>query len=226
MRLTLKKIGLFGGTFNPIHLGHLTVAQEVKDGFDLDKIWFIPSATPPHKKRYQVAEALDRLEMIHLAIDDNPNFSVSDVELKRSGFSYTIDTLDYFKVIVPKETQLYFIVGMDAFREIELWKSFKELFKVIPFIVMTRPGTLDGDRQEKEKIINDLLVTKVSPEYYFEPDRNAFFHPDKQPVYLFEVTPVDISATMVRRNRNQSRSIASLVPANVKEYIESKGLYL
>jgi nicotinate-nucleotide adenylyltransferase len=226
MRLTLKKIGLFGGTFNPIHLGHLTVAQEVKDGFDLDKIWFIPSATPPHKKRNQIAEALDRLEMIRLAIDDNPNFSVSDVELKRSGFSYTIDTLDYFKAIVTKDTQLYFIVGMDAFREIELWKSFKELFKAIPFIVMTRPGTLDGDRQEKEKIINDLLVTTVSSEYYFDSDRHAFFHPDKQPVYLFEVTPVDISATMVRRNRNHGRSIASLVPTKVKEYIESKGLYL
>jgi nicotinate-nucleotide adenylyltransferase len=226
MRLTLKKIGLFGGTFNPIHLGHLTVAQEVKDGFGLEKIWFIPSATPPHKKMKQVADALDRLEMIRLAIDDNPNFSVSDVELKRSGFSYTIDTLDYFKAIVPKETQLYFIVGMDAFRDIALWKSFKELFKVVPFIVITRPGAVDGDRQEKEKILNELLVTKVSPEYYFEPTQNAFFHPDRQPVFLFEVTPIDISATVVRSNRKQCRSIASLVPANVKEYIESKGLYL
>jgi nicotinate-nucleotide adenylyltransferase len=226
MRLTLKKIGLFGGTFNPIHLGHLTVVQEVKEGFDLDKICLIPAALPPHKKDKQIAEALDRLKMIRLAIADNPNFSVSDVELKRSGPSYTIDTVDYFKAILPKETQLYFIVGMDAFLDIELWKSFRELFQVIPFIVMSRPGTMNCNRGKKEKTLNDLLVTKVSSEYRFESAQNAFFHPDQQPVFLFEVTPIDISATMVRINRSQGRSIASLVPDKVKEYIEAKGLYL
>jgi nicotinate-nucleotide adenylyltransferase len=224
--VVIKKIGLFGGTFNPIHLGHLTVAQEVKEGFDLDKIWFIPAATPPHKKMKQVAESLDRLEMIRLAIADNFNFSVSDVELKRSGPSYTIDTVDYFKGILPKETQLYLIVGMDAFLDIELWKSYRDLFQVIPFIVMSRPGAMDVDPEEKRKALNDLLVKKVSPEYCFESTRNAFFHPKKQPVFLFEVTPVEISATTVRRNRSQGRSIASLVPKKVKEYIESKGLYL
>ncbi len=222
----MKKIGLFGGTFNPIHLGHLTVVRDVREGFDLNKIWLIPSAMPPHKKEKQIADAPDRLEMIRIAIADNPNLSVSDVELKRSGPSYTIDTVEYFKAIVPKETQLYFIVGMDAFLDIELWKSFRELFQVIPFIVMSRPGAVDGEREKKEKILNDLLVTKVSPEYHFESAQNAFFHPDQQPVFLFEVTPVDISATMVRTNIRQSRSIASLVPDKVKEYIESKGLYL
>lgn len=222
----MEKIGLFGGTFNPIHLGHLTVAQEVKEGFDLDKIWLIPAALPPHKKDKQIADAPDRLEMIRIAIEDNPNFSVSDVELKRSGPSYTIDTVDYFKSILPTKTQLYFIVGMDAFLDIELWKSFRELFQVIPFIVMSRPGTMDGDREKKEKTLNHLLVTKVSPGYRFDSGQNAFFHPDQQPVFLFEVTPVDISATMVRTNRSKGRSIASLVPDKVKEYIESKGLYL
>jgi nicotinate-nucleotide adenylyltransferase len=226
MRLALKKIGLFGGTFNPIHLGHLTVARDVREGFDLDKIWLIPSAMPPHKKMKQVAEASDRLEMIRIAIADNPNLSVSDVELKRSGPSYTIDTVEYFKAIVPKETQLYFIVGMDAFLDIELWKSFRELFQVIPFIVMSRPGAVDGEREKIEKILNDLLVKKVSPEYHFESAQNAFFHPDQQPVFLFEVTPVDISATMVRTNISQGRSISLLVPGKVKKYIESKGLYL
>jgi nicotinate-nucleotide adenylyltransferase len=226
MRLTLEKIGLFGGTFNPIHLGHLSVAREVREGFELDKIWFIPAATPPHKKMKQVAGTLDRLEMIRLAIAENPNFSVSDVELKRSGPSYTIDTVDYFKEILPKETRLYLIVGLDAFMDIELWKSYKKLFRVIPFIVMSRPGAMNVDPEKKRKTINDLLVTKVSPEYYFNPDHNAYFHPDKQPVFLFEVTPVDISATMVRQKRSQHRSVSSLVPEKVKEYIESRGLYL
>ncbi len=222
----MKKIGLFGGTFNPIHLGHLTVARDVKEGFDLDKIWLIPAAIPPHKQMKQLAEASDRLEMIRLSIADNPNFSVSDVELKRSGPSYTIDTVDYFKAIFPRETHLYLIVGMDAFLDIDLWKSFRELFQVIPFIVMSRPGAVKGELEKKDKIINDLLVTKVSPEYHFESAQNAFYHPNKQAVFIFEVTPVDISATMVRKNRSQGRSIASLVPDKVKEYIESRGLYL
>jgi nicotinate-nucleotide adenylyltransferase len=226
MRLILEKIGLFGGTFNPIHLGHLSVAREVREGFELDKIWFIPAATPPHKKMKQVAGTLDRLEMIRLAIAENPNFSVSDVELKRSGPSYTIDTVDYFKEILPKETRLYLIVGLDAFLDIELWKSYKELFRVIPFIVMSRPGAMNDDPERKRKTINDLLVTKVSPAYYFNPNYNAYFHPDKQPVFLFEVTPVDISATMVRQKRSQRRSVSFLVPEKVKEYIESRGLYL
>ncbi len=222
----MEKIGLFGGTFNPIHTGHLTVSRDVREGFDLDKIWFIPSAIPPHKNEKQIAEASDRLEMIRLAISDNPIFEVSDIELKRSGPSYTIDTVSYFKRMVSKETQLYFIVGMDAFLDIQLWKSFRELFRVIPFIVMTRPGTVDGDRKKKETALQHLLVKKVSSEYRFEPTRNAFFHPDYQTVFLFEVTPVDISATMIRRNRCQGRSIASLVPEKVNQYIESKGLYL
>ena len=223
----MKKIGLFGGTFNPIHLGHLTVAREVKEGFDLDKIWFIPAAVPPHKEMKNLAKAMDRLEMIRIAISGNPDFSVSDVELKRSGPSYTIDTVDYFKTILPKETRLFFIVGIDAFIDIEIWKSFRELFQVIPFIVMSRPGkVLSEGLKNIEKAIKDLLMTKVDRGYHFEPDRNAFFHPDNQAVFLFEVTPVDISATMVRNNRSEGRSIASLVPEKVKNYIESKGLYL
>lgn len=226
MRLILKKIGLFGGTFNPIHLGHLTVAREVKKGFGLDKIWIIPAAIPPHKEMNKVAEALERLEMIRLAIEDDPNFSVSDVELKRSGPSYTIDTVDHFKAILSKETTLYFIIGMDSFLEIELWKSFRELFEVIPFIVMSRPGTPADEPEKREPIIHDLLVKKISSGYSFDPDGNVFLHPRKQPVFLFRVTPVDISATMVRNNRSQGLSISSLVPEKVKEYIESKGLYL
>lgn len=227
MGRVLKKIGLFGGTFNPIHLGHLTVAREVKEAFDLDKIWLIPAAIPPHKQMKHIVEALDRLEMIRIAIAGDPDFSVSDVELKRSGPSYTIDTVDYFKTILPKETQLFFIVGMDAFLDIEIWKSFRELFQVIPFIVISRPGTsVSGNPEKKEKTIHDLLVEKISNGYRFESARNVFLHPDKQPVYLLEVSPVEISSTMVRRNRRQGRSIASLVPEKVKNYIESKGLYL
>ncbi|MFO8083387.1 MAG: nicotinate-nucleotide adenylyltransferase [Desulfobacterales bacterium] len=222
----MKKLGLFGGTFNPIHLGHLTVAEEVREGFDLDQICFIPAAMPPHKQKKKVAEASDRLEMIRIAIADYEAFSVSDIELKRSGPSYTIDTLDYFKTIFFEETQLYFIVGMDAFLDIETWKSFRQLFNATPFIVMSRPGALDEELEKKVTVLKKILVSKVSPDYRFDSARYAFFHREKMPVFLFDVTPVNISATMIREKISQGKSITSLVPKKVKEYIESKGLYL
>jgi nicotinate-nucleotide adenylyltransferase len=226
MRVRLKKLGIFGGTFNPIHRGHLIVAKEVREGFDLDQICFVPAAIPPHKQTKKVAEASHRLEMIRLAIAGYDGFSVSDVELKRSGPSYTIDTLDHFKAIYSKKTQIYFIIGMDAFLDIETWKSFHELFSVAPFIVMSRPGVLNSEPVKKVRVVTKLLVAKISSGYYFDSSRNAFFHPEKKPVFLFDVTPVDISATMVRERIGQSKSISSLVPEKVKEFIESKGLYL
>lgn len=222
----MKKFGIFGGTFNPIHRGHLIVAKEVRQGFDLDQICFVPAAIPPHKQTKKVAEASHRLEMIRLAIDSYDDFSVSDVELKRSGPSYTIDTLDHFKAIYTEETQIFFIIGMDAFLDIETWKSFQELFSAAPFIVMSRPGFLNGEAENKISVVKKLLVAKISSRYHFDSSQNAFFHPEKKPVFLFDVTPVDISATMVRERIGQGKSITSFVPETVKEFIESKGLYL
>ncbi len=222
----MKKIGIFGGTFNPVHMGHIIVAEEVKKGFDLDQICFIPASIPPHKKKKKVARASDRLEMIKLAISDYEDFTVSDIELKRSGPSYTIDTLNHFKKAFSEETRFYFMVGMDAFLDIDTWKSFRKLFDVTPFVVMSRPGVIDGKGEEKIKILKNILVSKVSPDYRFNASQNAFFDPEKKPVYLFDVTPVDISATMIRRKISEGESIDSLVPVKVKEFIESKGLYL
>ena len=134
----LRRIGLFGGTFNPIHLGHIQVVREVKAGFGLNKILIIPSALPPHKEPDGVVDAEDRLEMIRLAFSDDPNFVISDVELKRSGPSYTIDTVRHFKSISPENTKFYLIMGLDAFLEIDSWRSYNDLFLLIPFIVMSR----------------------------------------------------------------------------------------
>ena len=132
------RLGLFGGTFNPIHLGHLRAAIEVQEAFGLEKILLIPSARPPHKQADQVASAGDRLEMVRLAVQGEPLLEASDVELARPGPSYTIETLRYFQDRFGPESQVFFVVGQDAFSEIATWKSYQALFSIAHFVVMAR----------------------------------------------------------------------------------------
>ena len=133
------KIGLFGGTFDPIHWGHLRSAEEVREAFALDRVLLIPAASPPHKKRQPTTSPGDRLKMVRLAIAKNPSFAVSTVEISRRGKSYSVDTIRHFAARWPKDA-LYFILGLDAFREIGSWKDFQEIFPLCHFIVISRPG--------------------------------------------------------------------------------------
>jgi len=221
----LKRTGLFGGTFNPIHLGHLHAALAVKNRYDLDKIIFIPSALPPHKKPVGIADARDRIEMTRIAIAGRPGFSISDLELKRTGPSYSIDTLSYFKQIPPADVNLYFILGLDAFLEIDTWKSYRELIQQISFIVMTRPGTGDAPDAETWKIAGDHLKAIVSEGYQFSTSQSCFAHDKHPPVHMVDVAPLDISSTRIRQYVRTGRSIESLVPGGVDNYINKQGLY-
>lgn len=133
------KIGILGGTFNPIHLGHLIMAEEVADKLNLDKVIFVPTYMPPHKENSDIAPAVDRLKMVKLAIKNNKRFSVSDIEIRRKGLSYTIDTIREFKKLYP-EDELYFIIGSDLIKYLDSWKDLEEILKLIKFIVATRPG--------------------------------------------------------------------------------------
>jgi nicotinate-nucleotide adenylyltransferase len=216
-----EKIGLFGGTFNPIHIGHLRVAQEVLENFELDKIIFIPSALPPHKQTHLMTDIEDRLEMIRLSIQNCPESEVSDVELRRSGRSYTIDTVRHFKSVLP-DANLYFIIGMDAFLEIDAWKSYQDLFSLISFIVMARPGT--GDKIDRVMLEN-YLQTRISEEYRFSTSDMAYVHPEKQPVFGINVRPLDISSSAVRELIRQNKSVRFLVPQAVEKFIKNKGLF-
>ena len=222
----LKRIGLFGGTFNPIHLGHIQVIREVKEGFALDKILLIPSALPPHKEPGGVADARDRMEMIRLAFENYPDFTISDVELKRSGPSYTIDTVRHFNSTLPEDTAPYLILGLDAFLEIDTWKLYKDLFLLIPFIVMARTGAEHNDTVLRWKTLEDYLKSKISDGYQVSASRSCYVHAEKQPVFVFNVTPVDISSTKIRRLIKKGRPIKSLVPEIVDDFIKTKGLYL
>ena len=133
------KIGILGGTFNPIHIGHLILVEEAREKLSLDKVIFVPAYLPPHKENGDIISAAKRMNMVRLAIRTNPFFSVSDIEIKRKGKSYTIDTLKEFKKVYPKD-ELYFITGSDLLKYLDDWKDLKQVIKVVSFIVATRPG--------------------------------------------------------------------------------------
>jgi nicotinate-nucleotide adenylyltransferase len=219
-------IGLFGGTFNPVHIGHLRAALEVKEGFDLDQVILIPAALPPHKMPGDVADAADRLHMLNQALEDSPGLTISDVELKRSGPSYTIDTVQHFKRTLPDQSRIYLIMGMDAFLEIDTWKSYDELLLQIPFIIINRPKSGSAVSDSGWKFMENFLASKISADYVFSESQSCYRAQNKQPIYVFEVTSLDISSTRVRNLSNTGRSIEYLVPQKVAEFINSKGLYL
>lgn len=151
----MKRIGIFGGTFNPVHMGHLAIAQIALESFDLDKVIFVPSRQPPHKNIEPLAPAKNRYKMVKMAIAGNDRFEISDVEIKRDGKSYTIDTLQYFQDIFSAKTKMFFIVGGDAFTTLPKWKEIDRVLKLATFIVVNRPGF-----ETSGKMIKHLTVTK------------------------------------------------------------------
>ncbi len=221
----MNGIGLFGGTFNPLHSGHLQVAEEVKAGFNLEKIYFIPSAVPPHKGTDDLAEAMDRYRMIDAEMSARRGFVVSDVEIHRRGPSYTIDTVRYFKDKLPAATPCFLIMGMDAFLEIDTWKSYQKLFDQVPMIVMTRPLE-DAKQTVQSAALEKYIHAHVDARYKYITPSSCFDHPEKHPVHLFPVTPINISSTKIRNRIRRGLSIKEMVPVTVENYIHKKGLYL
>ncbi|MFH0924296.1 MAG: nicotinate-nucleotide adenylyltransferase [bacterium] len=152
-------IAIYGGTFNPIHYGHLIVADEVRQAFQLDKIIFVPSAIPPHKKYEAIIDPQHRYNMTHLAIASNSHFVASTVELDRGGKSYSIDTIKELKKEYKDEKDFFFIMGADAFLEISTWKAADKILELCRFIIVSRPGTSLG------KVIKYLSSKDNLPDY-------------------------------------------------------------
>ncbi len=198
----LSIIPLMGGTFNPIHMGHLACAEAVRCKFGFEKIVFMPSGTPPHKPP-TVLEAEHRYEMTRLAIMDNPNFIISDLEINRTGNTFTIDTIKEIKKIAA-DSEIYFITGADTVFEIETWKDVDELFTLCHFIAITRPG-YDKSALEKE---TEILMRKYC-----------------SAIQLMEVPSLDISSSNIRSKIQEGQSIKYLVPEPVYDYINEHGLY-
>ncbi|MDD2446705.1 MAG: nicotinate-nucleotide adenylyltransferase [Tissierellia bacterium] len=198
------KIGLLGGTFNPIHMGHLIISEYIRQVFPLDKVIFIPTGDPPHKNESTLIPALDRYEMTKLAIKTNPYFDVSDIELKRVGKSYTSDTIDAFKAELPQD-ELYFIIGGDILDELISWKDIRDVFKKIGFIMIGRNRLKDNEIMKK---INDY-----NKEY-------------NSTIYYIEGPQIEISSTLIRELIKEKKSIRYLVPKEIEDYILYHDLYL
>lgn len=186
------RIGILGGTFNPIHIGHLILAEEAREKLGLGRVIFVPAYLPPHKDNSDIAAASARFAMLKLAIKNNKYFSVSDIEIKRDGRSYTIDTIKEFKEKYPQD-ELYFIIGSDLLKYLDDWKDLNEVIKMVKFIVATRPG------YPLEKI----------PSY----------------IETLAIRAVDVSAFQIRACIKENKSFRYLVPEEVFNYINKKGLY-
>ena len=133
------QLGVLGGTFDPIHLGHLRAAEEAREALGLDRVLFLPACTPPHKVSRRITPSAARLELVQRAVVDNPRFAVSDLELNRAGPSYSVDTLAELRRGLGTDDRLWFMLGEDAFREVHTWCSYGELFRLADFAVLRRP---------------------------------------------------------------------------------------
>ena len=214
------KEGLFGGTFNPLHNGHIQVISHVRETFAIDLIHLIPCGIPPHKPFQNLAPARDRFEMIENTLRAIPGLCVSDLELRRNGPSFTIDTIRQFLDEASPETDPYFILGTDAFFDMGSWKQPIDIFKKINIILMTRAG-----EKKATKEIAAFLDFQVSRTYEFDDVSMRFHHPELKTVHICRTPEIKISSTLVRSRIKKNQSIHSLVPGPVEEFIIKKGLY-
>ncbi len=220
------KIGLFGGTFNPIHNAHLRAALEVKEGFELDQVYLIPAAIPPHKGSGNVEAVSHRLRMTSMAAEGVEGLVVSDVEIRREGRSYTVDTVRHFRHQLPEGAEIFLIMGLDAFLEIDSWMSFRELMSLVPVIVISRPAVSGVTRGHEREAAAKYFRSKISPECVVSDSPPVIEAPGMKPITIYPVTAMDISSTRIRELVSANRSIDYLVPQNVRDYIQAKGLYL
>jgi nicotinate-nucleotide adenylyltransferase len=200
----MKKIGLMGGTFDPIHYGHLVLAEQVRTRFDLDMVYFIPVGTPPHKEEENITNSGDRYFMTLLATITNPYFEMSKIEIENHDTSYTVDTIKKFKEAVDSDAQLYFITGADAIYELETWKNVKELLSICNFIAASRPGIDEYKVKKKIEYLNEKYNGNI---------------------ILTSVPALAISSTDIRQRIKEGKSIKYILPESVEYYIYKNNLY-
>jgi len=212
------KWGLLGGTFDPIHTGHLRCAEEILEIFDLNRIIFVPASKPPHKIHGDITSFHHREQMITLAIEGNPVFSFSDVEKRRENTSYSVETVEYILKKYMENLELYFILGQDAFHAIQTWKEWEKLLLLCNFVVMTRPGY-------ENKGLEGILPASFSSRCTYDDDVKGFRGPTGHVIFFREVTFLDISSSDIRQRVKQGKSIKFLVPESIRHYIAKNSLY-
>jgi nicotinate-nucleotide adenylyltransferase len=210
------RTGILGGTFNPIHQAHLRIAEEVREACALDQVLFIPAAIPPHKP-VQAAPFADRLAMVQAAIADHPDFRASDLEARRSGKSFSVDTLELLHQADPGGER-FFIVGLDSFRDIATWKDYARIFTLAHLVVTARPGVDLPDPLA-------ALPVAVRNDFCYDDQLKKLRHRCGNAVIFLEETRLDISSTLIRRKVADGASIRYLVPPAVAAYIAAHDLY-
>jgi nicotinate-nucleotide adenylyltransferase len=201
----IRKTGIIGGTFDPVHLGHLTAAETVREAYGLEQVLFIPAGEPPHKLDQTKTSAWHRYWMTVLATLDNPKFDVSPIEIQREGISYTVDTVSHYKEALGQENEIYFIAGADIISEIADWHHIDALFEKCFFVIVTRPG-FQFERL-RDQLAGSLTGTQL----------------DK--VVSLEIPALDVSSTEIRQKIKDGRTVKYLIPEAVENYIRKNGLY-
>ncbi|MGO9613334.1 MAG: nicotinate-nucleotide adenylyltransferase [Dissulfurispiraceae bacterium] len=227
------RFGIFGGTFNPIHFGHLRAAEEVLSSVHLDKIFFLPSGTPALKVAGLI-DASHRYAMTRLAIDSNARFSVSDIEVSQPEKSYTVETLKRFREIYPTE-DLFFILGMDAFLDIPNWWQPDRLIKIMDFIIVTRPGYslidiakspyFNSQSHDFSGISSGAVTADGLRESGLRDGQTCFDLKGGKRAFVVNLPSLDISSTQIRRLLKEGQSIKYLLPGVVERYIAKRNLY-
>ena len=214
-----RRIGVYGGTFDPVHNGHFKVAEAVSKAFALDRMLFVPAFTPPHKRKRIISSPFHRLAMLALATAHSPSMFVSTVELEAPSQPYTIETLGRLQAEL-KPVQLFFVMGADSFRDVTTWREYEEILSSYDVVVATRPGCQGFEKDEKLASRLESRIVDLRDGGY--PTNEDLKSPR---IYLTDYVMVDLSATSIREAVQQGRSIDDLVPAPVAAYIEKYQLY-
>lgn len=201
-----KGVLLFGGTFDPIHHGHLLVSQWAAERLGAARVVLIPSAVPPHKVGNRVTAASDRMQMARRAVEDDDAFEVSDCELHREGPSYTLDTVRHFRRLYPDDINLYWLIGADSLPELAGWHEVKRLVDECTIVTAARPGTDAGDLSALDAVLEENQISKIRQ-------------------HILNIPQMEISSTEIRDRARQGQSIRYFVPAPVADYIHNHRLY-
>ena len=218
-----SRVGLLGGTFNPVHNGHLAIARQTRDVLGLDRVVLIPTSDPPHKPDENLASAKHRFEMVRLAVGSDPSLSVSDVDLRRSGKSYSIDTVRLLQQEYGVHTLLYFVIGLDAFLEFPTWREPQTLLTLCSFVVVSRPGL------SFQALAAMPLIPRLPQASLIDLDEGRSLRLDaslgSHSLICLRLPPTDVSASDIRARLAQGAATTHLLPPAVESYILQHHIY-
>ena len=213
----MARVAVLGGSFNPIHYGHLLLADDVLERLGLDRVLFVPAAAPPHKPSAQLAPAADRFEMVRLAIAGHPRFAVSDLELRRNGPSYTVDTL---QALAAGGDTLFLVIGSETFLDLLTWREPRRVASLARLVVIPRAGsTFDPESAPAQKVLREIGVEDGFALAGAAPDVPA------RGVVIVHAASLPLSASELRRRVREGRSLAFRMPPAAIDYIRAHGLY-